>query len=56
MEKKSHEAGGLEAVLAEIGEFGRFQFINFSLLALLIAIATGYSLNYIVTTAPLDYR
>lgn len=47
---------GLDYVIQEIGEFGRFQIINYILIFIPIALSTTWLLSFIFTAATLEYR
>lgn len=46
----------LDIVLAEVGEFGKWQIFHFFLLTIPIILSAIYTVDYIVTTSTLDYR
>lgn len=46
----------LDNIIKEIGEFGKFQFINYILISIAIAFAAIYTLTYIFTAGDLSYR
>ena len=46
----------LNTVLAELGDFGTFQNIVYALLSFAILNSCVYSLSYIFTASPLEYR
>lgn len=46
----------LDAILQELGQFGKFQVKNYILIAIPIALTACFSLNYIFTAGQLDYR
>lgn len=45
-----------DPVLVEIGEFGRYQIINYVALCIPIAIYAGITLTYVFTAGNLNYR
>lgn len=45
-----------DPVLREIGEFGRYQIINYVMLCIPIAIYAGITLTYVFTAGNLNYR
>ena len=55
-EKEDKKTDDLDFILSEIGEFGRFQKVNFALLAIPIVIAGVFGLTYVFTATPLEYR
>lgn len=46
----------LEAVLSDLGDFGKFQAIIYSFTILPILLISGLGLSYIFTAGQLDYR
>lgn len=59
--KSAKGAGGdhdfdFDPVLREIGEFGRYQIINYVMLCIPIAIYAGITLTYVFTAGNLNYR
>lgn len=45
-----------DPVLREIGEFGRYQILNYVMLCIPIAIYAGITLTYVFTAGNLNYR
>lgn len=45
-----------DSVLDEIGEFGKFQFINYFLVCLPVFFGAANSLSYVFTAAVPNYR
>ena len=54
--EQEEKAEGLDFILAEIGEFGKFQKRNLCLLSLQLILAGMFGLTYVFTAVPLDYR
>lgn len=52
----SEEEIDLEPVIKEIGQFGKFQLLNYILISIPILFIGIYSLSYIFTTEDLNYR
>lgn len=46
----------LDVILQELGDFGKFQKLNFILLLLPIVLSSVYTLSYIFTASQLEYR
>lgn len=46
----------VDSVLVELGELGRYQVLQYSLLAVITLVTSMTSLSYIFTAAQLDYR
>lgn len=46
----------LDAVISDVGEFGQRQIVHFILLCVPIALSTTLLLNFLFTSATLDYR
>lgn len=46
----------VDAILCELGGFGKFQTINFALICVSIIISAITSLTYVFTTGNLNYR
>lgn len=46
----------LDSVLAEVGEFGKYQIFHFFLLSIMIILSAICAVDYIVTSSTLDYR
>lgn len=55
-EKKKESVGNLDSVLVEIGEFGKYQFLNYVLLVVPVLFAALNNGNYIFSAADLEYR
>lgn len=53
---RSNPQDEVDVILSDIGEFRRFQIVNFILLAIPIALGGAHSVSYIFTATPLDYR
>lgn len=54
--KKDDNTVDMDVILTEIGEFGKFQIINFILICLPIALSIAFMYNFIFTSAGMDYR
>lgn len=54
--KKDESNVDVDAILTEIGEFGRSQIVNFVLICLPIALSIAFMYNFIFTSAGMDYR
>lgn len=48
--------GNLDAIYAEIGEFGRFQIVTFALICIPNIISATFMVNYVFTANIMDYR
>lgn len=46
----------VDVILTELGGFGKFQTINFSLICLSVIVSAVTSLTYVFTTGNLNYR
>lgn len=46
----------LDAILEEIGQFGKFQKINYLLIMIPLALSAAYKIGYIFTAGDLNYR
>lgn len=46
----------LDAVIEEVGEFGKYQIGNFLLICIPVALSSTLLLNFFFTAATLDYR
>ena len=46
----------LNGILDELGDFGKFQKINYFLLFFAIVVSSVYSISYIFTSSQLEYR
>ncbi|XP_037025919.1 organic cation transporter protein-like [Bradysia coprophila] len=51
-----HNEFDVDAILSELGGFGKFQIINFSLICISIIISAVTSLTFLFTTGSLNYR
>lgn len=54
-EKKSNDFD-LDRILVELGQFGKFQIINYFLLCIPVALSAIYALSYVFTAGDLEYR
>lgn len=46
----------LDSILKELGQFGKFQTINYLLIAIPLTLSAAYTLSYVFTAGDLDYR
>lgn len=46
----------LDLILKELGQFGKFQIINYLLIAIPLTLSAAYTLSYVFTAGDLDYR
>lgn len=46
----------LDSILVELGEFGKYQIVNYALMVLIIAVTAGIQLSYIFSAGQVDYR
>lgn len=46
----------LDNVISEIGNFGKFQFINYVLISIPLGFTAAYTLSYVFTASDLSYR
>lgn len=46
----------LDSVLEELGEFGKFQIINYIFISIPIFLFAGFSLSYVFAAGQLNYR
>lgn len=46
----------LDRILVELGQFGKFQIINYMLLCIPVALSAIYGLGYVFTAQDLEYR
>ena len=53
---KNGQDADIDVVLNEIGQFGRFQIMNYALIALPVALMACYVVSYVFTATPLEYR
>ncbi|XP_017049195.1 organic cation transporter 1-like [Drosophila ficusphila] len=56
VEEKATEENQLDAIIVEIGQFGRFQITNYLLLCLPIICRAFYSISYVFTAGEVSYR
>lgn len=54
--KKHHNEFDLEAILTDLGAFGKFQIFIYSLTILPILLVSCFGLSYIFTAGQLEYR
>lgn len=54
-QKKSNDFD-LDRILVELGQFGKFQIINYFLLCIPVALSAIYALSYVFTAGDLEYR
>lgn len=54
-QKKSNDFD-LDRILVELGQFGKFQIINYILLCIPVALSAIYALSYVFTAGDLEYR
>lgn len=45
-----------DVILKDLGEFGKFQKINYVLMCIPIALTAMYGMSYVFTAADLEYR
>lgn len=45
-----------DVILKELGEFGKYQKINYVLMCIPIALSAMYGLSYVFTASDLEYR
>lgn len=46
----------LDSILKDLGQFGKFQTINYLLIAIPLTLSAAYTLSYVFTAGDLDYR
>lgn len=52
----NHNQFDVDAILCELGGFGKFQTINFALICISIVVSAVTSLTYVFATGNLNYR
>lgn len=56
MTKKKPNDTELDEILEELGEFGKFQIINYVFISIPILFFAGFTLSYIFAAGQLNYR
>lgn len=56
MSVDTNDDTNLDTILAEVGEFGKFQVITYLLFCIPNIIAATYAVNYMISANTLDYR
>lgn len=53
---KGKQDADIDFVLTEIGNFGRYQIMNYALISIPVGLMACYVVGFVFTAAPLDYR
>lgn len=52
----SDDDANLDSILTEVGEFGIFQILTYSLICIPIVLSSAYGVNFMISADRLEYR